>query len=240
MFYYYHCYAQVDWVGHTGGAYTEIDPYGSLNCPGCNGFIDNEMWLADPNSSQCANIPIFKACWVESGISTWGPNNPNSCNQGHDSTCVFWADERPNGGKYHEHPLFNIGPDGTSLDPWYFFITIENHNNASSSSGIWDVSVAVFKNGNYFTTKSAQSVFGTGNSMNANIIRVGSELSAVNGASASRNYFNYNEWLQGNGSFTYQTQTAVNTSTNPPPNGAWNVYPCNCSGNTGGSWETWD
>lgn len=27
-----HCYAEIYWQGGTGGAYTQIDPYGALNC----------------------------------------------------------------------------------------------------------------------------------------------------------------------------------------------------------------
>lgn len=233
-----HCYAIVDWHGHAGGTKTELDPYGSLNCQSCPGigFIDNEMWFQDTESSQCVNDGNG-GCWVEAGISTWDANNPNSCNQGHDSTCVFWADSRPYGGSFHQHPLYYIGSDGTSLDPFFFYVTIENYVGSSSNGTSWDVAVTVYKNNSYVTTVSGVS---TSNNMNADDIVIGSELSATSGASAGKNYFNYNEWLGSDGIWHYQTVTARNDSSNAPPNGTWSIYPCNCSGNTGGAWETWD
>ncbi len=50
-----HCYATVDWYGSTGGAFTNLSPYGSLYCGGCGGFIDNEMWLSDTTSGSACN-----------------------------------------------------------------------------------------------------------------------------------------------------------------------------------------
>jgi hypothetical protein len=116
-----HCYAQITWGGHTGGSNTLINPFGALDCQGCNGFIDDEMWFVDPNSSQCTSTPSL-ACWVESGVSTWPASDKNNCNQGHDSTCLFWADSRPNPGSYHEHPLYNFGADGINLTPYLIYM----------------------------------------------------------------------------------------------------------------------
>jgi hypothetical protein len=83
-----HCYAVDNWQGHTGGTSTLINPYGALSCYGCGGFIDNETWFTDPNSSQCTS-DSQGACWVEAGVSTWPANDKNNCKQGYDSTCLF-------------------------------------------------------------------------------------------------------------------------------------------------------
>ena len=52
-------------------------------------FVNHEMWYwVDPNAST----------WVEVGVKD-GVNVSNNCM----SHQVFWADERPGGGGYHEH-----------------------------------------------------------------------------------------------------------------------------------------
>lgn len=128
-----HCYAERYWPGHTGGANTRINPYGALRCYGCTGFIDNEMWFVDPNSSQCKSTE-FGQCWVEAGVITWpASQTQNSCNPGHDSTCLFWADNSPNPGSFHKHSLYNFGADGVDLYPYLIYITIFNDNGYSSS-----------------------------------------------------------------------------------------------------------
>ena len=101
-----HCYAETYWKGYTGGAYTQIDPYGALNCQGCNGFIDNEMWFSDDDSSQCALNP-YGGCWVESGISTWPASDPNNCHTGYDSTCLF--------GQIADQSIMGFGEDITNI-----------------------------------------------------------------------------------------------------------------------------
>lgn len=193
------------------------------------------MWFADTSSSQCTGIG---GCWVESGISTWPANDPNSCHQGYDSVCLFFADNRPNPGSYHEHPLYYFGLDGIDLTPYYVIVEIKNHNSNSSSGVTWDVSDSVFKNGNFITRPSGQS---TNNNMNTSNITVGSELSATVGSSSEGDIYSaYNQWLTSIGTWVYQTTTGKNGSTNPPPSGYWYVAPCNCSGNTGGLYLTYD
>jgi hypothetical protein len=99
-----HCWAEISWENSFGGASTSIQPSsdGYLNCEGCgSGFITDEMWFYDNASSQCLNTQ-YGQCWVEAGISTWPTNDQHSCDPGHDSICVFWADNRPYGGGYTE------------------------------------------------------------------------------------------------------------------------------------------
>src|SRR5579883_2799082 len=227
------CYAERTWYGHTGGSNVLINPFGNLTCYGCSGFIDDETWFSDTSSAQCLAVG---ACWVEAGISTWPANDPNSCNQGHDSTCGFWADNRPNGGGYHEHPLYNFGADGANIVPYLFYITIVNNNGFSSSGSTWDVTTNIYYNGNWIAGPTGVSA---SNNMNVNSITIGSELSDSKGSAGSI-YFQYNQWMDGSGVFHYQTNGGTNTGTGAPPQGSWAVTPCNCSGNTGGSFETWD
>lgn len=233
-----HCYAERYWLGGTGGANTLINPYGALRCYGCAGFIDDEMWFADKQSSQCTNLPNFNACWVEAGVSTYPANDSASCNYGVDSTCMFWADARAINGNpsYHEHPLYNFGSDGTSLAPYLIYITISNHICCSSSGSTWDISSNIYQSSSWIAGPSGQS---TSNTMNISQITIGSELADSNG-SADTFYFQYNQWEGSNGSWNYQTTTGNNDSTNAPPHGLWATNPCSCGGNTGGSFETYD
>jgi hypothetical protein len=230
-----HCYAERYWPGYTGGANTLINPYGALNCQGCTGFITDEMWFSDPYSSQCTST-AFQACWVEAGVSTYPANDPNNCIPGYDSTCLFWADERPNGGGYHEHPLYTFGGDGVDLTPYLIYITIANNNGFSSSGSAWSISTLIYESGNLIANPGGLS---TNNTMNVDRVTIGSELSD-SGASAGDFYFQDNQWMNGSGVWKYQTTTGTNDSTNPPPYGYWQTSPCSCSGNTGGSFETYD
>ena len=232
-----HCYAEVYWNGHTGGSSTLINPFGAMNCQGCStyGFITDETWFTDDISSQCINTS-FHICWVESGVSTYAANEPKDCNPGHNSTCLFWADNRPNPGGYHEWPLYTFGGYGVDLTPYLIYVDIVNNDSFSSSGSNWDVVTNIYKNGQYLTGPSTES---TNNNMNVYTIIIGSELSDSNGA-AGPFYFQYNQWMDGSGNFNYQTTTGVNGSTNSPPNGSWAVNPCKCQGNTGGSYKTYD
>lgn len=226
------CYAEIDWYHYTGGAYTNISPYGSMSCANCPtyAFIDNEMWLTDKTSSQCKSVG---ACWVESGISTWSPSTPDNCKPGYASTCLFWADNRPNGGGYHQHSLWPIGLDGANLNPWGFDVTIENFDSDSPSGSEWEVIVDIYQNNSFVTSVLGIS---TNNSMSPNDISVGSELSAHSGASASKNDFLYNQLMAADGSGNWSYQTNPNsTLTNNPPYGQWYEY-----ASPGGMWETWD
>ena len=229
-----HCYATRDWYGHTGGSFTRIQPFGKLDCQGCIGFVDDEMWFADPYSSQCTSVG---ACWVEAGISTYALNNPNSCNHALASTCLFWADNRPGTGGYHEHPMFYFGSIGVNLSAYLVDETLYNSSSYSSSGSSWSISVAIYQNGNLIATPSGQS---TSNSMNVDDIRIGSELSDSKGY-ADIFELEHNQFRDtGTGIYKYQTTTGTNTSTNPPPTGYWATSPCNCQGNTGGAYATYD
>lgn len=194
------------------------------------------MWFSDYSSLHCTTT-AFGACWVEAGIQTWPVNYypQNSCNPGHNSTCLFWADSRPGGG-FHTHGLYYFGGYDVDLSSYFIDVEILNANSVSSSGTIWNVNATLYQNSTYIQSITAQS---KNNSMNVDTVSIGSELTDSNGA-ASTFYFLYNGHYDSGGHFVYETTTGSNTSTNPPPNGQWVVNPCNCSGNTGGQYSTYD
>src|SRR5262245_38494533 len=69
-----HCYATATSQSQPKyfGAYTDIAE-ANLSCAsGCNGFVDDEIWLVDDNSPGCQSNG-FGMCWVEAGyIATEG------------------------------------------------------------------------------------------------------------------------------------------------------------------------
>jgi hypothetical protein len=132
--------------------------------------------------------------------------------------------------------MFIFGVDGVDLTPYLIYITISNNTCCSSSGSTWNLTTNIYKNGSWWAGPSGQS---TNNTMNANRITIGSELSDSRGSAATF-LFQYNQWLSGGGSWTYQTTDGSNDSTNAPPNGYWSTHPCNCNGNTGGAFATYD
>jgi len=230
-----HCYAQRTWSGGTPGAFTELAPYGSLSCSGCpsSGFITQEMWFADTTSSLCTAV---YACWIEGGIATFASTEPNNCNPGHDSICMFWADNRPSGGQYHEHAVYTLGGYGASLDPYWIDVAFHSAGGNYTSTNIWNVSVYLYDSNGAVATFNQQS---TNNQMTPTTINIGSEVSNTNASTSDHTDLTYNQWACGS-SWCYQTTTGTNPSTNPPPNGSWSINPCNCPGNTGGAFTTYD
>ena len=229
-----HCYATVDWSGPTPGAFTNLSPFGSMSCGSCGGFIDNEMWLSDTTDSQCVN-DLDEGCWVEAGIEAISSADSYDCDPGITATCLFWADARPNGGGFHHHPGGIVGPDGTDLDLWYFFVTLRNNDNNNATGTNWSVDIQGYYNDGLVIDTSGLS---TNNSMTAQDIIIGSELGSVNGAaSAGQNDFQYNMWLGSSGSWSEQTNQTAFNGTNGPPNGWWIESPNSV---TGGIWATSD
>ena len=228
-----HCYAEREWNGHTGGAYTRIQPFGVMDCQGCTGFVSNEMWFSDTSSSQCVSVGY---CWVEAGVYTRALGAPGTCNSARASVCLFWADNRPGTGGFHEHGVFDFGAIGVNLSSYLLDIQINNADSNSSSGRMWAVTLLVYLNGSLIATPGGTSQY---NSMNVNDITVGSEVSDTK-AYSDIFELDYNQWLNGNGAFQFQTTPGKDTSTYAPPTGFWATTPCSCSGNTGGSFATYD
>ena len=82
-----HCYGTAFWRERLNyaGASTTISQV-PMGCPsGCDGFINNEMWLVDYDTTACKDS-LHGACWVEVGYQFL---------QNGDSKVFFWADNRP-------------------------------------------------------------------------------------------------------------------------------------------------
>src|SRR5215469_6535094 len=88
-----HCYGIARWTEQPQYFGTQVDiSEVSMVClhNECDGFIDNETWLADTSSPGCGQNPrnTFGACWVETGILVEEPPN---------ARYFFWAGARPAG-----------------------------------------------------------------------------------------------------------------------------------------------
>ncbi|HVU70210.1 MAG TPA: hypothetical protein VHD63_23980 [Ktedonobacteraceae bacterium] len=224
-----HCYATRDWPGATPGAFTNLSPYGSIYCGGCDGFIDNELWLSDTTSSQCTT----QGCWVEAGIEAISSSDSYDCTSSGNAVCLFWADSRPNGGGFHHHALDWLGDDGMDLDPWYFFVKIRNNTNNSASGNTWYVDVQSYYNSTLISDDTGLS---TNNNMTPRDIIIGSELDAIPGyAWAGENDFQYNQWLDTSGNWHEQTALPYDDGTDGPPDGWWTQNP---NSTNGGIWST--
>lgn len=227
-----HCYATVDWNGDTAGAFTNLSPYGDMFCGACDGFIDNEMWLSDTTSAQCA-LDASGGCWVEAGIVATSLTPPYGCASTNNVTCLFWADARPNPGGFHFHELYLVGADGEDLNPWYFFVKIWNSTSNSASGNTWSVDVQPYFSSNFMGDYTGQSTY---NSMTAQDIIIGSELDATPGyAGANEMDFQYNQWKDSGGTWHEQTASAAYNGTDSPPIGYWTTDP---NSTNGGIWST--
>jgi hypothetical protein len=133
--------------------------------------------------------------------------------------------------------LYNFGADGVDLTPYLIYIDIVNNTCCSSSGSDWDVNATIYYNSQFKAAPSGES---RGNNMNVDDITIGSESSDTRGSAADF-FIQDNQWMNGSGGLEYQTTTGTKGfSTNPPPHGFWAVNPCNCQGNTGGSFQTYD
>lgn len=82
------------------GAWINIDT-AILTLSSCSNTITHEMWYETYQSG---------AYWVEVGVQSGQPSG--LCFE----NILFWADNRPNGGGYHQHFYGNVG---WSLNSWY-------------------------------------------------------------------------------------------------------------------------
>lgn len=217
-----HCYATAQWGEKPQyfGAYADILQT-PLSCPkGCNGFIDDEIWLVDDNTAACRSNG-FGMCWVEAGsIAT-----ENS------STVFFWADARPlTSSVFNLHLLGGTDPAGTT--DHYMII-----KDARGPAGIFQLWIY---NDSLSTLYNGTS---TSNPMSGNRIMIGQELAGTNGASAGNASFTRNIWaVQTLGPeyvFWYNRQTTnVTPNSQNPPFGSWTVNPSSPPPPEGGQFTT--
>lgn len=219
-----HCYGEQEWDGPMYGAKTDITiQVLTCNYPcNSNGEIDDEMWVGAYNNDGC------EKCWVEAGIT-----NDNTTGG---STQYFWADARPNGGRFHLHyvngvfvgdighkVIFRVAKTNSST------FEVDKANELPSSGGCSAQCSASWTN------------FSTSNSISPNFIQIGLELAGSSGASAPRVDFTNNYYLDSN--LNPHPQTAAGQVFHIPPASDGNPIKTNWVNNhpggpTGGDFYT--
>jgi hypothetical protein len=217
-----HCYGRTRWQEKPQyfGAYADI-PEVSISCPsGCGGFIDDEIWLIDNQSSGCTSNS-FGQCWVEAGYIATDGSSP----------VFFWADSRPlTSSTFNLHLLGGTDPLGT-VD--HFMIIKDGR----SSPGLFQLWVY---NDSLSTLYQGTS---TSNTMSGNAIQIGQELAGNQNASAGSANFNRNIWavqvLGPEYVFWYNRQaTQGNIESDVPPTGSWTIDPSTPPPPEGGQFTT--
>jgi len=222
-----HCYGVNAWQkgggGEYFGAYADI-VQDRLSCPsGCGGFVDDELWLVDDNSSGCVANP-FKMCWVETGTIAIDGSN----------AVYFWADARPiSTSTFNLHLLGAPDPAGVTdhfmiikdgrVSPQTFLVFVYNDSLSTLYNGV--------------------SAVPSGAPMRGDRIIIGQELAGTKDASADVVNFTRNIWaVQALGPeyvFWYNRQTAKGgvTSANPPF-AQWTIDPASPPPPEGGQFTT--
>ena len=206
-----HCYGQVEWIDRTEifGVSTTLSPV-NLYCNSCDGFVDDEMWLADINTPKCQTNK-FEACWVEVGFERL---------QGRKNTDFFWADVRPGHG-FSEHWL---GAINGVTDDLQLLVVKDTSQSATSTTFLVVVADASL---NAVVLHSGKS---TKNTMVATSQTIGQELYGSHGSAADPEIFQH---IQASHS---ANQLAVagalidrsnggSVTDDSPPLGAWLVTP---------------
>jgi hypothetical protein len=154
-----HCYAEMYWPGSMQGEKTDIkvEP---ITC-GCNGFLNDELWVQ--STSGCS-----PNCWVEAGIKN---------ETGYGYTFSFWADQRPNGGGYHNHYMNAFFQGDFDHDTTFYIF--ENGSNRFAV-----VKTVAGVNGCMYVCSASWTEYSTNNSMSPNYITLGAELAGSSGASS--------------------------------------------------------
>jgi len=168
----HHCYAITDWSEHPEyfGAYSDIPQLG-LSCAGCDGFVDNEIWMIDDFTPECVRNP-FRQCWVEAGyLADHGQNLPY----------LFWADFAPGGQFRLAFPAY------AAISLNHFMIVKDGRTSPASF-------LLFIYNTSHSTLFSAVSLTSSGTPMKANRIVMGQELAGTMGAAAPATPFTRNIW----------------------------------------------
>lgn len=192
-----HCYARQDWPGGPiNGADTTISV---VRMAGGNGFVDNEMWVADcdPNNIFCTSPH-----WIETGYIALYTGSEQ----------FFWSDLRPQDSNLNQHLLGSI-PSGDYGNTAYFEISRYTSNSFQvilSSPFVGMVN------------------YSTNNSMTPGDILIGQELAGSSGASAPRAYYTDNQWIDTGNHYDYQASLGSYHGDNPPYVG-WTTLPTKSS-----------
>ncbi len=204
-----HCYAIYQWEGGTTGGRAEIlvthTSDTTTYVPGDYNFVYNGEWLLDQtNSSSCPSLP----CWVESGYLA-------SVDPSHSGVWYVWADKRPN-GTFYKHWIASV-PSGDFGQ--YALISFWYNPGASYSVSI-------------ISPNESFAGYSTPNTMQADAIEIGEELTGASGGYAPTTYWQGNEFREGS---TWYFQFRPNPMLTDyehfsnPPHGGWVTLPSNSS-----------
>jgi hypothetical protein len=220
-----HCYGTTSWTEQTQyfGSYVDLQEP-SMSCPSnCGGFIDNEMWLIDTNSSGC-KANAYKVCWVEAGYIA----------QAGQDTQFFWADARAQtSSTFNLHILGKADPVGTTDH----FMIVKDARVSPQVFQVWVYNTSLS------TLYQGTSKASNGNPMSGNRIDIGQELAGTQGASAGNANYTRNIWaVQTLGPeyvFWYNRQKDEGgVSSANPPYASWTVNPSSPPPPEGGEFTT--
>jgi hypothetical protein len=206
-----HCYGIVTWQEQPQyyGVYANVDQSG-MGCPsGCDGEINNEVWLQDDQTAGCTSNK-YGRCWVEAGFHA----SSGDATGGY--PFYFWADARPmNSNTYNVHLL----ADAYENDLKHVMII----KDAREAPGIFQVWIYNDSHSTLFNGTS------TRNPMSGNSIAIGAELAGSTGAFGSAQ-FGWNIWavrpLGHEFVFWYNLQSDEGELlSDSPPNATWQVAP---------------
>jgi hypothetical protein len=219
-----HCYGVTSWTEQPQyfGAYTDAKQV-AMACPSsCGGFVDDEIWLVDDNSSGCT-ANSFQMCWMEAGtLMTAGANHPQ----------FFWAESKPAGGSgFTLHIVGNADAAGT-VDHYMIIKDGRQHTSNLFQVWIYNTSLSTLYHGT-----------STGNAMSGERILLGQELAGSSGASAGTAHFTRNIWavqvLGPEYVFWYNRQVHDGgVSSDNPPFASWAVHPSSPPPPEGGDFTT--
>lgn len=167
------------------------------------------MWLGNAQSYESQGY------WVEAGIRAIVTPNANKAS-------LFWADFRPNGlgfAAHYSNPL-------TNNDHGKNAVVVIQHL-PQTVAGTWDVTVTGLPD----TSLTGTSTY---NDFSGEEIDIGMEICGTLNASAPRNDFSQNKWVNG-GNFNYQTQYV---NLNPQQSTARGYWTQNPNSSNGGVWST--
>jgi hypothetical protein len=217
-----HCYGVAQWQEQPQyfGAYADIVQV-PMSCPGgCGGFVDDEIWLTDDNTSACQTNG-FGMCWVEAGSIAQEGSGP----------VFFWADSRPLSSSVFNLHLLG-GTDAAGTTDHYMIIKDGRGGPGIFQLWIYNDSLSTLYNGT-----------STSNTMSGNRIVIGQELAGSNGASAGDANFTRNIWavqvLGPEYVFWYNREADEGSVTSQsPPFGSWTINPTSPPPPEGGQFTT--
>jgi hypothetical protein len=229
-----HCYGVNQYrLTYIGGFSTQISS--QLLHTGADGFVDNEMWLADDLSDPCISIR-YRACWVEAGIIS--PVRYNDT-----GGTYFWAENAPGRG-FAYHLVGDVPASQFGFPTTYTIVRGSEVRGRSVAipAGVTPSDSTYFIYISHADPSGGGTLFVGVSASNAMIpvrVDMGQELagrssSAETSAAAPSTMFSFNQGFI-RGSVGYRTLSG-RLVTQMPPFASWSVPPESSS--TGGAFVT--